>query len=285
MIHDSILKEFDNHQFPHHVDIESIKTFVSVSPSVVAFKNEVEEKFIIEASKTIMVLSYLMTEFATSNAPFSEMEMPELDTNFSFARLEGIVRKIVIDFASHTKLEPKDRCDHEASREEIFDDGESEKNLDSNFSEVLAKELSNLLSVSSRAIYISKPVKDLSSFMIELRKPGEVPELKEFDEEDIKLKRALADCNHRFEQKKQEHLVLQEFVLTLHSIIQSVDVIKVALKYGYPLPIIAFEKLLPILSKLLQTNLNIKVFSNDLLLKGKINFEKKNDKQIRNSIS
>ncbi|PAV90985.1 hypothetical protein WR25_21480, partial [Diploscapter pachys] len=242
-IREFILQEARNYKIPCGVDPNFIKSFVAVCPSALLFNNEIQEKYTIESSKAMIVFAYLMTEFATNDAPFGSMEMPQLESNFSFNRLEGTVRKVVIDFATHSN--------YANSPTPV-----ANTNIDM-FVQDFTKHLCSMAIDSCRSIYVVKPGKNLLSYMMQLRKPGEVPEMAEFDREDVSLKAALALYNSQTLQKKQNNSILKEFVRSLQSVIGHVDVLKVAVKYGYPLPIIALGTLVPALSKI--TGKSIKI--------------------------
>ncbi|CAJ0948106.1 unnamed protein product, partial [Mesorhabditis belari] len=249
VIYESVMKEICEYNLP--LDLQSklatIETFIKVSPSTQNFKSEVEEKFMIEASKVAIKFGYLMTEFATNDAPFESMEMPDLETEFTFGRLEGIVRKTVQDFANYQKLELK---------EKDGDDGSLTKRFIAKF----AIELGKLIGEYCRAIYIDKPTKDLTAFMVELRKPGKVAEVADFEGEDLKLKRALAHCNAQIKEKRQNQGLLKELLRIVHQkVVDDVGVLKVALKFGYPLPICCLERIVPVLERVVEAPLRIQL--------------------------
>ncbi|CAJ0956669.1 unnamed protein product, partial [Mesorhabditis belari] len=223
-IHEFIEAEMKRFAFPSNLanfksSNHAIVSFVKVAPSVMSFRRETEEKFMIEASKTVNAFAYLMAEFATNNAPFSEMMMPELHTNFSFGRLEGIVRKTIIDFASYLQV----KADNNATMNTA---------ICKNFGDELVK----LVAVSCQAIYITKTSNDLTSFMLELRKPGDNTNLREFERQDNEMKASLAGFYTEIQQKKQNQMLLHELVTALHLSKDEKKMLQLAIKFGYPIP-------------------------------------------------
>ncbi|CAJ0924511.1 unnamed protein product, partial [Mesorhabditis belari] len=228
--------------FPSNLAIGEVVSFVKVAPSVMSFRRETEEKFMIEASKTVNAFAYLMAEFATNDAPFSEMTMPELHTSFSFARLEGIVRKTIIDFASYLQVEATNNAIMNTALCEDF-----------------GNELVKLVAVSCQAIYITKTSNDLTSFMLELRKPGDNTDLREFERQDNKLKSSLAHFYTEIQQKKQNQMLLHELVTALHLSKDEKKMLQLAIKFGYPIPKHAMRCLVDNVNKILDKDNHITI--------------------------